>query len=55
MVLINHPDQPAWGAGECSTLIVAPAIANAVFDAAGASVCDIPLTADRVKAVLSSA
>ena len=52
VVLINHPDQPAFGAGEPSTLTVAPVIANAIYDATGARVRDIPLTAERVKAVL---
>ena len=36
IVLIDHPDQPAWGAGEITTLTTPPAIANAVFDATGA-------------------
>ena len=48
VVLINHPEQPAWGAGECATLTTGPAIANAIFWATGARVRDIPLTADRV-------
>jgi nicotinate dehydrogenase subunit B len=52
VVLINHPDQPALGAGEASTLTIAPAIANAVYDATGARVRDIPLSAERVKAGL---
>jgi CO/xanthine dehydrogenase Mo-binding subunit len=55
VVLLNHPDQPAYGAGEPSTLTAGPAIANAIFDASGARVRSIPLTADRIKAALNTA
>jgi nicotinate dehydrogenase subunit B len=54
VVLLNHPDQPAWGAGECATLTTGPAIANALFWATGARVRDVPLTADRVQAALNA-
>ncbi|GAC1323283.1 MAG: xanthine dehydrogenase family protein molybdopterin-binding subunit [Chloroflexota bacterium] len=54
VVLINHPDQPAYGAGEPSTLPVAAAIANAVFDATGTRLRTVPFTADRVKAAMSA-
>jgi len=43
IILIDHPDQPAWGAGEVSTLTTAPAIANAIFDATGNRLRTIPL------------
>jgi nicotinate dehydrogenase subunit B len=43
IILINHPDQPAWGAGEVTTLTTPPAIANAVFDATGTRLRSIPL------------
>jgi CO/xanthine dehydrogenase Mo-binding subunit len=43
VVLINHPDQPAWGAGEISTLTTAPAIANAIFHATGQRLRSVPL------------
>ncbi|MDQ6672788.1 MAG: hypothetical protein M3069_18935 [Chloroflexota bacterium] len=52
-MLINHPDQPAWGAGECATLTTGPAIANAIFWATGARVRDVPMTADRIQAALA--
>jgi CO/xanthine dehydrogenase Mo-binding subunit len=54
VVLINHPDQPAYGSGEPATLPVAPAIANAIFDATGARVRTIPLTPNRVMAALAA-
>jgi nicotinate dehydrogenase subunit B len=43
ITLINHPDQPAWGAGEITTLTTAPAIANAIFDATGQRMRNVPL------------
>ena len=55
IVLVNHPDQPAWGAGECATLTTGAAIANAIFWATGARVRDVPLTPARVLSVLAQA
>ena len=43
IVLINHPDQPAWGAGEITTLTTPPAIANAIFNATGQRLRNVPL------------
>jgi nicotinate dehydrogenase subunit B len=43
VVLINHPDQPAWGAGEITTLTTPPAIANAIFQATGQRMRTVPL------------
>ena len=53
VALLNHPDQPAWGAGEPATCTVAGAIANAIFDATGARVRAMPFTPERVRAALS--
>jgi nicotinate dehydrogenase subunit B len=53
IVLINRPDLPPGGAGEPSTRPTAAAIANAVFDATGARVRQIPLSPDNVKAALA--
>ena len=54
IVLINHPDLPAGGAGEPSSRPTAGAIANAIFDATGARVRQAPLTPARVKAALAA-
>ena len=43
VMLIDHPDQPSWGAGEISTLTTAPAIANAIFHATGQRMRSVPL------------
>jgi nicotinate dehydrogenase subunit B len=51
-VLINKPDGEAMGAGETAITIVAAAIGNAIFDATGARVRQVPFTPARVKAAL---
>jgi nicotinate dehydrogenase subunit B len=53
IVLINRSDQPALGAGEPSSTTTAAAVANAVFDATGARLRQIPFIPGRVKAALS--
>ena len=52
IVLINRPDEPALGAGEPSTVTTAAAVANAIYDAAGIRLRQIPFTPERVKAAL---
>jgi CO/xanthine dehydrogenase Mo-binding subunit len=52
IVLLNRPDQPALGAGEASQVTTASAVANAIFDATGARLRQIPFTPERVKAAL---
>ena len=46
VVLLNRADLPSAGAGETPMIAVAPAIANAVFDATGRRLRSLPLTAD---------
>lgn len=53
IVLINHPELPASGAGEPSTRPVAAAVANAVFDATGVRIRRAPLSPARVKSSLA--
>jgi nicotinate dehydrogenase subunit B len=55
IVLINRPEMPALGAGEPSTIPVAAAIANAVFDATGARLREAPFTPERVLAAMKAA
>jgi CO/xanthine dehydrogenase Mo-binding subunit len=52
VVLINHPEKPATGAGEPATVTTAPAIANAISAAIGARVREIPFTPKRVRAAI---
>jgi CO/xanthine dehydrogenase Mo-binding subunit len=53
--LINRPGTAAWGAGEPTACTVPGAIGNAVFDAIGVRLREIPFTPDRVKAALGAA
>ena len=53
-VLLNRPDEEATGAGETAITVIAAAIGNAVFDATGARLRQIPFTAERVKAALGA-
>ncbi len=53
-VLINRTDVDATGAGETAITIVAAAIGNAIFDATGARLRQVPFTADRVKSALAA-
>jgi nicotinate dehydrogenase subunit B len=52
IVLINRLDQPALGAGEPSQVTTAAAVANAIFDATGVRVRQIPFTPERIKMAL---
>lgn len=51
-VLLNSPDLPAQGGGEPAIVTVGAAVANAVYDAIGARVVQLPLTPARVKAAM---
>ncbi len=52
VTMINRPDEDATGAGELAITIVPAAIANAIFDATGARIREVPFTPERVKATL---
>ena len=53
-VLINRPDMPAAGAGETAVTVVAGAIGNAIFDATGVRLRQVPFTPERVKTALAA-
>jgi nicotinate dehydrogenase subunit B len=48
-VLLDRPDLPSAGAGEGSLVGVAPAIANALFDATGVRLRTLPLVPNGLK------
>ena len=50
--VIDRPGQPFLGAGEAAQGPTAAALANAIAQAAGARLRDLPLTRDRVKAAM---
>lgn len=54
IVLINRPEMPALGGGEPSIVPITAAIANAIFDATGARLRQVPFTPQRVLAVLKA-
>jgi CO/xanthine dehydrogenase Mo-binding subunit len=51
-VLIDNPHDPASGCGEPAIITVGAVIANAIFDAVGARVLQMPMTPERVKEAL---
>jgi CO/xanthine dehydrogenase Mo-binding subunit len=55
VIEVPHEDGPfgAKGAGETGALTVAPAIANAIDDAVGVRIRDLPITAERVLRALA--
>jgi CO/xanthine dehydrogenase Mo-binding subunit len=53
VALIDHPDQPSYGAGEAASAPVAGALANAIFDATGIRLRTVPFTPERVKSALA--
>ena len=52
IVFMDRPSEPATGAGETAVTLVAAALGNAIFDATGARLREVPFTPDRVKAAL---
>ena len=53
-VLLNPLNVPKMGAGECTITTVGSAIGNAIFDAIGVRIRQIPLTPARVLAALGT-
>jgi len=53
-VLINRTGVEATGAGETAITIVAPALGNAIFDATGVRIRQVPFTPERIKAALAN-
>jgi nicotinate dehydrogenase subunit B len=53
-VLVNRADAEAMGAGETAITVVAAAIGNAIFDATGVRLRQVPFTAARVRAAFAA-
>ncbi len=53
VVLLSRPGEPYLGSGEAGPLPVGAAIANAIFDAAGIRLRQLPFTPERVKTALA--
>ena len=54
VVVLNRPAQPFLGTGEAAQGPAAAALANAVADAVGARVRELPLSAERIRAAMES-
>jgi CO/xanthine dehydrogenase Mo-binding subunit len=54
-IIIDRPDLPSLGIGEAVAGPTAAAIANAVFDAMGIRVRDLPLTRERIMMAINEA
>jgi CO/xanthine dehydrogenase Mo-binding subunit len=52
-ILIDERDRPASGCGEPPIVCMGAVIANAIFDAVGARLFQLPMTPERVKAALA--
>ena len=50
--VLNHPDLPSLGVGECAVSPTAAAIGNGVADALGVRIRDMPLSRERIMATL---
>ena len=53
VTIVNRPDQPPLGAGEGTQGPTAAAIANAIYNAMGIRLRDMPFTRDRIVAALT--
>jgi len=51
-VLIENPDTPAQGCGEPPIVTMGAVIANAIYDAVGARLLQLPMTPARIQAAL---
>jgi CO/xanthine dehydrogenase Mo-binding subunit len=51
-VILDAPDLPAQGGGEPAIVTMGAVVANAIYDAVGARMLQLPMTAARVKAAM---
>jgi len=54
VVLIDNPDMPPQGCGEPATTTVGAVLANAVCDAIGVRLYELPMTPDRIKKAIKA-
>lgn len=55
VVLVNNPTERADGAGELAITLSGSALGNAIFDATGVRIREIPFTPERLKAAFKAA
>jgi CO/xanthine dehydrogenase Mo-binding subunit len=51
-ILVENPEVPASGCGEPPMVTMGAVIANAIYDAVGARLRQLPMTAERIKGAL---
>jgi nicotinate dehydrogenase subunit B len=54
-VILEANDKPPQGGGEPAIVLMGAVIANAIHDATGARLCQLPMTRERVKAAIQKA
>ena len=52
VTIVSRPDAPPLGVGECAAGPTAAALANALYDAMGVRVRDLPLTPERIASAM---
>jgi len=53
-VLLDRKDQPTHGGGEPAIIIVGAVVANAIYDATGARLLQLPMTPERVRKAIAA-
>jgi len=53
-VILDAPDLPAKGGGEPSVILMGALVANAVYDAIGVRLLELPMTPDRIRAAVAA-
>jgi CO/xanthine dehydrogenase Mo-binding subunit len=53
-ILMPNPDLPAQGGGEPAIVVMGALIANAIYDAVGVRMLQLPMTAERIKQALKA-
>ncbi len=54
-MLVDNPKLPAQGCGEPAVITIGAVVANAIFDATGRRLTQMPVTPARLKAALADA
>jgi CO/xanthine dehydrogenase Mo-binding subunit len=53
-ILISNPNVPAQGGGEPAIVVMGALIANAIHDAVGVQMLQLPMTPERIKKALEA-
>jgi CO/xanthine dehydrogenase Mo-binding subunit len=53
-IILEANDTPPQGGGEPAIILMGAVLANAIHDACGARLLDLPMTPDRIKAALKA-